>query len=649
MPRTGTAARQRLWLALLILLMPMARVSGELNRPTPLFTRQALFMIPFQVATVSSGHEPSSEIVLYVSGDRGQTWQEYQRQPPDTGRFSFRAGADGEFWFQVRTQNDASSPPVANQGAELIVIVDTEQPQLQFECVADSDGNLVARWLANDVYLDANSFALDYRFGDAANWQRAASAIETASPSPNGWAAQTSWRPEGEGSTVTVRAQISDRSGNSTVVQRQVLLTNTGPSDGQLSLAAIPSATSPATASGGPALGGPPSVVRTNPGFAGQAGSPRSTALGTLSGRPQPPKALSPNDESLPSYTPFSLAPNSQRQPPGFLQNRSNNAPPVAPLPAELPTPPPLTPHAESSFGTGPSVATPSPVADPNTPQMPAAAAPGLQPIPELTSLGTVPDPSTVGRPPIASPSPTPTGLDAKQAIATPEGLQREPLPANRKLCNSRRFRLDYDVDAAGASGVARVELWYTRDNGMSWRHYGDDPDKLSPFMVEVNEDGLYGFRLVIHPQEGLSMSAPESGEDPDMWIQVDATLPLARITSARYGTGINLGQLQLLWQASDYNLSQNPITISYSDAPNGPWTPIAEGVANTGHYTWQVDGRVPRQLYLRLQVRDDAGNIGEDRLRDPISSDGLAPRGRILDFRPADRRLQNSMESPLR
>jgi hypothetical protein len=76
-------------------------------------------------------------------------------------------------------------------------------------------------------------------------------------------------------------------------------------------------------------------------------------------------------------------------------------------------------------------------------------------------------------------------------------------------------------------------------------------------------------------------------------------------------------------------------VTLYYAKNAQGPWTIIASGLSNTGQYVWQVDQRVPRDFFLRLEVVDQAGNIGEDQSIEPISSDGLAPQGRIRGVRP--------------
>lgn len=214
-------------------------------------------------------------------------------------------------------------------------------------------------------------------------------------------------------------------------------------------------------------------------------------------------------------------------------------------------------------------------------------------------------------------------------------GLRDLPRGERARISRSHRFQLEYDVDPSQRVGIGRVELWYTDDAGRHWRRYGDDEDRQSPFLVELNREGVYGFRLVLHSADGLAGRPPRSGEPADMWVLADWTRPTVELTSARYGTGDQLGKLVIRWTARDEHLTQNPVSLSYSESPSGPWTSIASGLDNVGQYLWHVDDRVPRDFYLRIEVRDEAGNVALDQLSQPINCDGLAPQGRIRSVRP--------------
>ncbi len=203
-------------------------------------------------------------------------------------------------------------------------------------------------------------------------------------------------------------------------------------------------------------------------------------------------------------------------------------------------------------------------------------------------------------------------------------------------MSTSRQFHLDYDVESTDPARIASVSLWATADNGTHWHFYGNDDDRRSPFLVNVDADGLYGFRLLIENSDGIAPQPPRNGDSADVWIHVDSTPPTGRLVAARFGRNAHLGQLQIYWDAEDENLGEQPVTLLYSDQRQGPWRVIADQLANSGRYDWTVKENVPAEFYLQLEIRDRAGNVSRDALRDPISRDGLAPRGVIRDVRPA-------------
>ena len=61
----------------------------------------------------------------------------------------------------------------------------------------------------------------------------------------------------------------------------------------------------------------------------------------------------------------------------------------------------------------------------------------------------------------------------------------------------------------------------------------------------------------------------------------------------------------------------------------------IAAGLPNAKQYYWSVDPNTPREIYLRLEVRDEAGNTTEHQLVEPISTTGLVPKAFIRSVRP--------------
>ncbi len=201
------------------------------------------------------------------------------------------------------------------------------------------------------------------------------------------------------------------------------------------------------------------------------------------------------------------------------------------------------------------------------------------------------------------------------------------------RYSDSVRFSLAYELEAVGNQGVDAIELYGSTDGGKTWALWGQDPDQISPFDIETKEQGVFGFRIVVVGRNGLASPRPLNGEMPDIMVVVDTTLPRVRITGAQYGEGDRIGSLVIRYECEDTNLTQRPIALSFSDSTEGPWTTIAAGLRNEGDYVWLADPKVPRQLFLRIDATDQAGNVGHYILDQPIDAQGLAPRARIRGF----------------
>jgi hypothetical protein len=197
------------------------------------------------------------------------------------------------------------------------------------------------------------------------------------------------------------------------------------------------------------------------------------------------------------------------------------------------------------------------------------------------------------------------------------------------------RFSLQYDLESVGPSGVRTVHLWCTQDGGHTWTQWTEDEDRTSPILVDVEREGVYGFRIVVENNDGLSVSPPQEGDSAEIWVGVDYTSPQAQLTSAQYGKGARAGRLEIQWKASDDHLAEKPVTIKYASNPTTGWQTVAKDLDNTGQYSWRVDRHVPQEVYLRLEVADRAGNLGVHQLQQPISTRGLVPKARIRGMSP--------------
>jgi hypothetical protein len=200
------------------------------------------------------------------------------------------------------------------------------------------------------------------------------------------------------------------------------------------------------------------------------------------------------------------------------------------------------------------------------------------------------------------------------------ESATQLPPGIEPKHVGSRTFALDYDLADAGRWGVTRVEVWGTRDAGSTWRRFAQDEDRRSPVEVTVESEGLYGFRIAAEAAGGTPPAPPQAGEPPALWVEVDLHRPFAELTSVEPGQGNQADHLILRWLAEDANLDSQPVSLFYSSRPAGPWSVIATSLHDTGYYAWRIERHVPERCYLRLEVRDKAGNLGAYQTIEPIA-----------------------------
>ena len=68
-------------------------------------------------------------------------------------------------------------------------------------------------------------------------------------------------------------------------------------------------------------------------------------------------------------------------------------------------------------------------------------------------------------------------------------------------------------------------------------------------------------------------------------------------------------------------------MSLEWAARPEGPWTFIGEAqLANTGRYVWQIAENTPPKVFLRLSVRDTAGNTAIAQTPQPIMIDMTRP-----------------------
>ncbi|KAA1260507.1 hypothetical protein LF1_30470 [Rubripirellula obstinata] len=562
--------------------MPARKSQAAKPSPDSFILGSRSFSIPFTIDSSAAG---PVEVHLFaaLAGSKSQTgsetqwnWIEVKRSGNSSAQqFEYTADSDGEFWFATWTTN-ASDPSARQRPAtdeiqpQRKIFVDTTVPTIQLSAESDGDGRVQVLADIDDA-TPIDDIVLQYVTDQMKDWKTLdASRIASGN--------RIQFQPLGDWDQLSVQLVATDKAGNRGVANQLVRR---------------------------------PRIATAQPG---------------------------------PRYADSTLAPWSRPSPTYRRQFATSGEQVATSRPPENILPPPATPDQISNFGlNGPEKPAPKtkPSAGNTTPETLPAPTPSIDPTADLDKYRprTLKDAFR----PLSKKSQAPekesglkkeivSGSQPKRTIvrrpSTP-AISRVPV----RYSDSERFSLDYVLEAVDARGVEAIELYGSVDEGATWKLWGRDPDRQSPFDIETREEGVFSYRIVVVGRSGLASARPLAGDLPDMVVVVDKQAPEVRISGARYGEGDRIGALVIRYDCIDANLKERPITLAFSENADGPWTTIAGGLRNDGDYVWPADPGLPRAFYLRLDAMDKAGNIGTYTLDKPIDAQGLAPRARIRGF----------------
>jgi hypothetical protein len=541
-------------------------------------TKHPVFSIPFSPPAAQSPDSAAQRVVLSASKDLGATWEPAGEAAPNAGSFTYRAGSDGEYWFRLRSI-DSKGRLRGGAGPDLRVLVDAAGPKLAARVWKGTDGEIICRYAAVDDSLRLDSLAFDYRGKGDQGWKKVAAVGILSRESPAHMVGEEIWWAGEQVEAITVRIAISDASGNNTV--RQFTLEQTDPQVDQAALARE--------------LGAPPLPSQEVP---VNDLRPRTPAL-PAAARPTPASDAMPlsadgwRSESAAAWSAESPAEKAAaiRGPQSVLVNRVGSGAPAGPL---------------SAVGTSSGIS--------------SGAFPGTSPAADALAL------------PEASPL-----ADVGGGMALANGQQ--PLVYRGKplqLVQARRFAWDYEYQADDtAAGGVRVELWSTRDGGVTWQRSAVDDDTTSPISVTLPSSGLYGFRLEVVSDLPNAAGGPVAGDMPDTWVGVDDEPPQVELIEvARAKAGEPPGVV-IRYTARDQMLVPRSTRLAYSPNAAGPWATIGESLDNQGEHRWQPPRGVTAKVFIRVEAADAAGNVGSTTSAQPVTVSAPRVTGRLGGVRP--------------
>ncbi len=238
--------------------------------------------------------------------------------------------------------------------------------------------------------------------------------------------------------------------------------------------------------------------------------------------------------------------------------------------------------------------------------------------------------------------APLPTSTPAKpvtdespyQLPSTEDAASLDALGVKPYFSNSKAFSLDYDLEAHPAIGIQSIELWGTTDGGKTWDLWGSDPDRASPMDISVEDEGRFGFRIAIvsavdNPRTGRLRATPPicgfRSIRPCLWPR-----------SPRLNTARVEKLVRLFWtirpRTNSWRSARSHSAFGHAKRTLGH---DGNGIANSGRYVWSVEPNLPKKVYIRMEVMDQAGNVSVHVPSAPIDIQGLTPRGRNQGIRP--------------
>ena len=537
----------------------------------------------------AEGRARLKEIQLWVSEDFGFHWEPKSKTTPDLGKFTFRTSHDGEFWFATRTLTlEDEYSPPMNQTVEPSMKVVVDT--VPPSILLEPDGR---RGSLASVRWEVKDEHLDLKTLLLEYQVEGAKEWRTVPIRRPGLLGAQRW-DAGTADSLRVRASVADKAGN--VADAEIVMPEGTAGDSEFAAADLETSAPPVeqiSNSGSPIVAGPGfPPVQESPGQ-GPGSAARPAARHSLA------RHKSGSDNAYTGVHP--PAPDWEGGATGLGNARALNGSRSGPGAASAPT-----------------FSNPFPMSD----AAGVAAQPGADVYPS-TGPGT-------------------NAAPGEAASAETRSL----------LVPSPRFKLRYAIEGAGPDGPAVVELWMTQDGGRNWIRRGEDPDRVSPFEVDLGGEGTFGLNLVARSASGLGDQPPAPGDPPQTWVEVDTTPPSVQLYPPQIGTGPHAGKVAITWRASDLHLAPRSVSLFWRpDQAGSAWQPIIDGQENMGQYVWTVPPSYPAKFHIRVEAIDTAGHRGGAETTDtaPVIVDRSRPRSRIIGLDPNARAGDGPGARPLR
>lgn len=206
---------------------------------------------------------------------------------------------------------------------------------------------------------------------------------------------------------------------------------------------------------------------------------------------------------------------------------------------------------------------------------------------------------------------------DAQGARFTSEAEAAESVASSRVLLWARV--------AEASTPCTKVDLWYSADRARTWRlwkqgnrvadvakpkPHSDAP--LNPITFDAEQDGLYGFYLVMWNVAGASAPPPQPGTAPQKWVRVDRSTPIVQLLTYRADDHFEINrEIHIRWTVQDDNLPNRPVKLHCRSEQTRTYQLLADLQAVEGSYRWTVPEDLTGRIEVKCSATDRAGNTG--------------------------------------
>jgi len=207
-------------------------------------------------------------------------------------------------------------------------------------------------------------------------------------------------------------------------------------------------------------------------------------------------------------------------------------------------------------------------------------------------------------------------GIVAPQASAAANGIRRAP--PRLIYHKSRSFRVPFNVDPNDQARLKEVQLWFSDDEGYTWKRGATATPNRPFFTFKALRDGEYWFAVRTLDSKGKLYPSDDDEVEPKMKVLVDSVPPTLRLDPAgRKGT-----MASVRWEVKDDHLDLKSLVLEYQLEGVREWRRIPKvQPALIGSARWDAGTAEP--LHVRASISDRAGNTAEEVVSLP---EGSAP-----------------------